>query len=161
MKITKAENAGTWVREGVTMYVQEVTLDDGTTGKVNAKTEGKWKVGDEVEVKSKKDSPHGVKLSLGKPQEGGYSGGYSGGKKGAMSGYALSWAKKAVIAGKVELANIEEFAKELMGHAKSIGDNGSVVVSYANDLFCDGFFTREQILDAAKRFDEITKRLDL
>jgi len=27
-------------------------------------------------------------------------------------------------------------------------------------LFCDGFFTREQILDAAKRFDDITKRLD-
>jgi hypothetical protein len=157
MKITKAENAGTFEYQGDTFYKQKVELSDGTSGEVNAKSEGKWKVGDEVEVKSRKDTQYGTRLSLGKPNNFGSQG---GGKKGAMSGYALSWAKKAVIAGKVELANIEEFAKELMGHAKSIGDNGSVVVSYANDLFCDGFFTREQILDAAKRFDDITKRLD-
>ena len=158
LTITSASNDGFYESKFGMMYKQKITLSDGTTGEVSAKSEGRWKVGDTVEIKDKQETQYGVRLKLKVPEHGGFSSG--GSKSGSNAGYALSWAKKAVIANKVELKDIEEYARELIGHAKSVGDNGSFVVSYANDLFCDGFIERTQILDAAKKFDEITKRLE-
>jgi hypothetical protein len=52
------------------MYKQEVTLDDGTTGEVSAKTQSKWKVGDEVVV-TRNQTQYGTRFSFSKPE---YSG---------------------------------------------------------------------------------------
>lgn len=158
MKITSAKNAGTFEYKGDTFYRQDVTLDDGTTGQVNAKTEGKWKVGDEVEIKSKKETQYGTRLSLQKPQQGGgYSGGYSGSKK--KPAFSVSWAKNLFVAGKIQMQDIEEKAIEYAHMANNI-KHGSVVVSYANDLACAGLIDVSQVQEAAEKFSLIVDKVE-
>ena len=67
-KITAVQNNGTYEGKYGTMYKQEVTLDDGTTGEVSAKTENKWKVGDEVEV-TKTETQYGTRLQFKLPDQ--------------------------------------------------------------------------------------------
>jgi hypothetical protein len=68
--ITAVQNNGTYEGAYGLMYKQEVTLDDGTTGEVSAKSEGKWKVGDVVEVQ-RTETKFGTRFKFSIPQEGG------------------------------------------------------------------------------------------
>ena len=68
--ITAVQNNGTYDGAYGTMFKQEVTLDDGTTGEVSAKSEGKWKVGDVVEVQ-RTETKFGTRFKFSIPQEGG------------------------------------------------------------------------------------------
>jgi hypothetical protein len=75
-KITAVQNNGTYEGKFGLMYKQEITLDDGSVGEVSAKTENKWKVGDEVEVK-KTETQYGMRFQFSLPETSkGYSGGY-------------------------------------------------------------------------------------
>ena len=76
--ITAVQNNGTYEGSYGTMYKQEVTLDDGTTGEVSAKTADKWKVGDVVEVQ-RTETKFGTRFKFSIPQDGGArSNGFSG-----------------------------------------------------------------------------------
>jgi hypothetical protein len=68
--IQAVQNNGTYEGSYGTMYKQEITLDDGTTGEVSAKSEGKWKVGDVVEVQ-RTETKFGTRFKFSIPQEGG------------------------------------------------------------------------------------------
>jgi len=152
--ITSAQAAGTFEYQGNTLYKQQVTLSDGTSGEVNAKSENKWKVGDTVEVKSKKESQWGTRLSLGKPM----TEGFSGGAKKSVA-FSVSWAKKLCLAGKIEMSEIESKSIEYAHMAKNI-KHGSVVVSYANDLACEGMIDLSQVQGAAEKFSEIVDKVE-
>lgn len=67
-KITAVQNNGTYQGQYGLMYKQEVTLDDGTTGEVSAKTADKWKVGNVVEVQ-RTETQHGTRFRFSIPQE--------------------------------------------------------------------------------------------
>lgn len=55
-------------REGKTMFVNAITLDDGTKGEVTSITKDRWSVGDEVQVTRRGTGNKGqVVLSLSKP----------------------------------------------------------------------------------------------
>ena len=75
--IQAAQNNGTYDSQHGMMFKQEVTLDDGTTGEVSAKSEGKWKVGDKVEVQ-RTHSQYGTRFRFSIPKEAGApsTGGY-------------------------------------------------------------------------------------
>ena len=72
--IQAVQNNGTYEGSYGTMYKQEVTLDDGSTGEVSAKTADKWKVGDVVEVQ-RTETQYGTRFKFSIPQTGGKSGG--------------------------------------------------------------------------------------
>ena len=63
--IKSAQNNGTWESANGTMYVQEIELEDGRTGQVNAKKPGRWQAGDKVEVKQATPSQYGTRFKLG------------------------------------------------------------------------------------------------
>jgi len=67
-KIKSVQANGTYQSkfDGSTMYAFEVELEDGILGDVSAKTEDRWKAGDEVEY-TLTTSPYGKKLKLTKP----------------------------------------------------------------------------------------------
>lgn len=79
-KVTAVQNNGTYQGAYGLMYKQEVTLDDGTTGEVSAKTEGKWKVGDTVEVQ-RTETQYGTRFKFAIPQIQGAPAPRSGGYK--------------------------------------------------------------------------------
>jgi len=68
--ITAVQNNGTYEGAYGLMYKQEVTLDDGSTGEVSAKTQDKWKVGDVVEVQ-RTATKFGSRFKFSIPQDGG------------------------------------------------------------------------------------------
>ena len=72
-KITQIEQNGTLTLQSGEFFKMNVTLDDGKSGEVLAKTQDRWKVGDEVEAELT-TTQYGNKLKLSKPQQGGYSG---------------------------------------------------------------------------------------
>lgn len=76
--IQAVQNNGTYEGSYGTMYKQEVTLDDGSTGEVSAKTADKWKVGDVVEVQ-RTETQYGTRFKFSIPQTGGQGGFKSGG----------------------------------------------------------------------------------
>ena len=58
--IKQVQSEGNWVnKDGVTYWTSEVHLSDDTSGRVNAKTENKWKAGDEVEVTNRRKDKNG------------------------------------------------------------------------------------------------------
>lgn len=64
-KITNVQPSETWQgNDGSTNYDVLVTLDDGRTAKVTAKTPDRWKAGDEVVIKSERANRYGLKWSL-------------------------------------------------------------------------------------------------
>lgn len=79
-KLTAVQNNGTYQGAYGLMYKQEVTLDDGTTGEVSAKTEGKWKVGDTVEVQ-RTETQYGTRFKFSIPQDQGAAPRSGGGLK--------------------------------------------------------------------------------
>jgi len=90
-KITAVQNNGTYEGKFGLMYKQEVTLDDGSTGEVSAKTENKWKVGDEVEV-TKTETTYGMRFKFALPGQ--QNGGGGGWKQDPETQYRIeaSWA---------------------------------------------------------------------
>ena len=68
--ITGVQNNGTYEGAYGIMYKQEVTLDDGSTGEVSAKTQDKWKVGDVVEVQ-RTATKFGTRFKFSIPQDAG------------------------------------------------------------------------------------------
>lgn len=66
--ITAVQNNGTYEGSYGTMYKQEVTLDDGSTGEVSAKTADKWKVGNVVEVQ-RTETQYGTRFKFSIPKE--------------------------------------------------------------------------------------------
>ena len=76
--VTAVQNNGTYESSYGTMYKQEVTLDDGSTGEVSAKTQDKWKVGDVVEVQ-RTETQYGTRFKFSIPQTGGPQGGFKSG----------------------------------------------------------------------------------
>lgn len=62
--IKSAQNNGTWEGAHGVMYVQEVQLEDGRVGNVNAKQPGRWSANDKVEVKEFKQTQYGNKMKL-------------------------------------------------------------------------------------------------
>ena len=67
-KIKSVQNNGSYQSkfDGSTMYTFEIQLEDGSVGEVSAKSEDRWKEGDEVEYTST-PSKFGNKLKLNKP----------------------------------------------------------------------------------------------
>ena len=70
LRIAQLQADGTWENnDGETMFKSEVLLSDGKTGFINAKSENRWKEGDEVEVtREKEDKKGNTLLSLSKPK---------------------------------------------------------------------------------------------
>ena len=125
LKITSVQASGTWDGPSGQLHVIEISLDDGTTGEVMAKTPDRWKVGDEVEVKSKKETQYGVKLKLDRAGYGmGASGepsgsGYLAGPSDKQKQIAAQWAINAAIASLMPseglaLIVVEDRAKQLL-----------------------------------------------
>lgn len=77
-KITQIEQNGTLTLQSGEFFKMNITLDSGQSGEVLAKTQDRWKVGDEVEAEVQ-NTQYGTKLKLSKPQPaGGFSkGGFS------------------------------------------------------------------------------------
>ena len=99
IKRIEPANPPTWKGQHGTMYAFDVELDDGTTGTVNAKSETKWHVNDQVEYTAQ-STHHGVKLKLDKPGFSGASrpaggGGYDNPDK--TKGMIASWAVEAAM----------------------------------------------------------------
>ena len=67
-KIKSVQNNGSYQSkfDGSTMYTFEIQLEDGEVGEVSAKSEDRWKEGDEVEYTCS-PSKFGNKLKLNKP----------------------------------------------------------------------------------------------
>lgn len=67
-KIKSVQNNGSYQSkfDGSTMYTFEIQLEDGEVGEVSAKSEDRWKEGDEVEY-TLTISKFGNKLKLNKP----------------------------------------------------------------------------------------------
>lgn len=81
-KIAQIQPNGTVTLQSGEFFKFNVTLDDGKSGEVLAKSQDRWKVGDEVEAEVNQ-TQYGTKLKLKKPEaQGSYGGGYS---KGGMS----------------------------------------------------------------------------
>lgn len=67
--ITEIHGTREWqAQDGATNYQIEITLDDGRTGNVTAKTPDRWKVGDTVIIKKEAVNKYGYQWSLDKPQ---------------------------------------------------------------------------------------------
>ena len=78
-KIAQIEPKGTVDLQSGTFYKFWITLDNQEAGEVLAKSQDRWKVGDEVEAEINRTS-YGMKMKLKKPEQAqNYSGGYSKG----------------------------------------------------------------------------------
>ena len=95
IKIQSLTPQGSFESNGKTFYKFDCILDNGLVGEVNALTQDKWKVGDEVAVKDHQQTKWGPRLKLDKPgfSGGGFSGGKpSGGNDDTTKGIIASWA---------------------------------------------------------------------
>ena len=72
-KIAQIQPTGNYNSQNGLMYTFEITLDDGQTGQVSAKSQDRWKVGDEVEAEVTQ-SQWGPKMKLSKAGYGGSPG---------------------------------------------------------------------------------------
>jgi hypothetical protein len=95
MEQTKIQNLtpqGTFDANGKTFYKFDCILENGMVGEVNALTQSKWNVGDEVVVKEHLQTKWGPRLKLDRP---GFTPGGGGGKSqdpDATKGIIASWA---------------------------------------------------------------------
>lgn len=98
MEQTKIQNLtpqGSFESNGKTFYKFDCILENGLVGEVNALTQDKWKVGDEVAVKEHMQTKWGPRLKLDKPgfnRGGGFTSGKSGGSDDTTKGIIASWA---------------------------------------------------------------------
>lgn len=99
-KLTNIQGAGTWEHpQGGTLYQFDVELEDGTTGRVNAKSASPWyAIGTSVAYRVTKEHPtFGKSLKFDKPEyaQGGPQGGGGAGRGGSpetRARIASSWA---------------------------------------------------------------------
>lgn len=97
-KVTNIQGAGTWEHpQGGTLFQFDVELEDGTAGRVNAKSERPWfGVGTEVAYRITKEHPtYGKSLKFDKPEyaNGGPQGGGGRGQSPeAIARIQSSWA---------------------------------------------------------------------
>jgi hypothetical protein len=115
---------GTWVNpDGVTFYKYKVELADLTAGGFMAKSKDAWKVGDEVDYTVVKDDPqYGKSLKLTKPGQA--VGGFAKSKFDPKNDHerqmlivaqsSTDRAVQLVIAGKIELKDLEKVADRTM-----------------------------------------------
>lgn len=99
MTITAVKPTGTWQGPNDLLYVIQISLSDGTSGEVMAKSPDRWAVGDEVEIADRKETQYGVKLKLRKPGfegQGSYSGG-GGGNADRQRAISAQWAINAAL----------------------------------------------------------------
>ena len=107
-KITSVSSAGGYSGNYGTMYVQLVTLDNGQSGEVSAKTENRWSVGDEVVAEVTGKAPNGnAKLKLSKPESGNFQSGGSRSfspdkEKDIIAGMISNQIVQLVCSGKIE-----------------------------------------------------------
>lgn len=80
-RIAQITPQGTITLQSGEFFKSQITLDDGKSGEVLAKTADRWKVGDEVEAEVMTNQ-YGTRLKLSKPDNNSFSG---GGSKGGMS----------------------------------------------------------------------------
>ena len=68
-KIKSVQTSGDYQSkfDGSTMYTFEIQLEDGSVGEVSAKSQDRWKEGDEVEYTITTSPKFGNKLKLNKP----------------------------------------------------------------------------------------------
>lgn len=119
IKFIEKSNPRSYESRYGTMYAMHCVLEDGTDGEVSAKSVDKWNIGDEVEY-TVTSSQYGNKLSLTKPNDGG---GYSAGggskpkydDKQRDAAVVVSYAKDLAVAGKISLAEIEDYAEKFNG----------------------------------------------
>lgn len=112
----------TYEYNGETFHARIVTLENGESGQVSSKAPDRWKVGDEVEY-SVKDGQYGKKMSLKKPdaQPHKYRGG--GNESSKYPSFAVAYAKDLVVAGKVELKDLEPTAKRILDILNTLSGN--------------------------------------
>tara|TARA_R110001583_G_scaffold109356_2_gene258032 strand:+ start:1485 stop:1934 length:450 start_codon:yes stop_codon:yes gene_type:complete len=128
-KIKSVQNNGTYQSkfDGAIMYTSEVELEDGSLGEVSAKSEGRWKVGDEVEY-TLTASNYGNKMKLTKPDFVPYnststsgSGGYQDRQDIILNewsiGRAMEWEMNLRSPAKVNLRQAIALAKQLKKYA--------------------------------------------
>jgi hypothetical protein len=95
MEQTKIQNLtpqGSFESNGKTFYKFDCILENGMVGEVNALTQNKWSVGDEVVVKEHMQTKWGPRLKLDKP---GFTPGGGGGNNKSpedVKGIIASWA---------------------------------------------------------------------
>jgi len=97
MEQTKIQNLtpqGSFEANGKTFYKFDCILENGMVGEVNALTQSKWNVGDEVVVKEHLQTKWGPRLKLDRPgfTPGGASGGARQPDGDATKGIIASWA---------------------------------------------------------------------
>ena len=120
--IVSLKENGTWEKDGVTFFKYKVELADLTAGGFMAKTKDAWKVGDEVDYTVVKDDPqYGKSLKLTKP---GQVGGFAKSKFDPKNDHerqmlivaqsSTDRAVQLVIAGKIELKDLEKVADRTM-----------------------------------------------
>jgi len=66
--IQAVQNVEAWNGQHGQMFEFTLALDDGRIGRVNAKTNDRWNVGDVVVVTSEKQTKHGLKWSMDKAE---------------------------------------------------------------------------------------------
>lgn len=108
----------TYEYNGETYHARIVTLENGESGQVSSKTPDRWKVGDEVEY-TIKAGQYGNKMSLKKPD----SSRYGGNESSKYPSFAVAYAKDLVVAGKVELKDLEPTAKRIMDILNTLSGN--------------------------------------
>jgi hypothetical protein len=84
-KVTNIQGAGTWEHpQGGTLFQFDVELEDGTAGRVNAKSERPWYgVGSEVAYRITKEHPtYGKSLKFDKPEYAQAGQSFGGGRQG-------------------------------------------------------------------------------
>jgi len=133
-KIKTVQNNGTYQSkfDNSTMYTFEIQLEDGSVGEVSAKTEDRWKEGDEVEYVLTATN-YGNKMKLNKPE---FSPGNSTSTSGGGSysdrqdiivnewaiGRALEWEMNLKSPDKVDIRQAIALAKTLKKYALNLDD---------------------------------------
>lgn len=112
-KIKSIQPNGTWESRNGTMFKFEITLEDGTSGEVSAKTENRWNIGDEVEY-TVTPSKWGDRLKLDKAGFANKGGGGNGQSPDIQKRIDASWAIGHAIQQESEPEKIIEAAEWLL-----------------------------------------------
>lgn len=117
-KITAIEPQDTWTgNDGKANYDSLVTLDNNKSARVSAKSPDRWKVGDEVEIKSERPGRHGLKWSLVPPGfDASNNSGNATAKADSVPDIEAGWAIKSAIQwnNNASIDDIKKRATELL-----------------------------------------------
>lgn len=112
-KITRTTFKNEWTGNGNTVYYHDIELDNGDKGSIGSKEKmpAKLNPGQELTYTIEADNRGGFKIKAVNPQQGG--GGFTGGRKGPdpkvqIVGFAMSYTKDLIVAGKIEIKQLPE-----------------------------------------------------